>query len=355
MIEKLKNSLDKNTAALIVDPANRRYYTGMNTSNGYIVATADKACFFTDFRYITAAKNKVYKNVSVALIEKRMGETIKEYLAGLGIKTVLFEENYLSYAMADGVKQALPEYEFKGGQKLISSFREIKTADEIAATVEAQKITDASFLHICDYIHENKNKGITEKDIALELEFDMRKKGSGAMPFSIIVASGENSALPHAVPSDRQIREGDFVTMDYGSTFGGYCSDMTRTIAVCHVTDEMKKIYDTVLEAQLTAIKGIKAGIIGKDADSLARDVIVNTGYGQYFGHSLGHSVGLEVHESPNFSQGYLNPIPENAILSVEPGIYIEGFCGVRIEDLVVVKKDGVEDITGSDKSLIIL
>ncbi len=355
MIEKLKKSLDGTTAVLIVDPANRRYYTGMNTSNGYIVATANKACFFTDFRYITAAKNKVYKNVSVALIEKRMGDTLKEYLAGEGIKTILFEENYLSFAIADGIKQALPEYEFKGGQKLISSFREIKTLEEIEAIKSAQRITDASFLYICDYIRENKNKGITEKDIALELEFDMRKKGSGAMPFSIIVASGENSALPHAVPSDRQIREGDFVTMDYGSSFGGYCSDMTRTVAIGHVTDEMKKIYDTVLDAQMTAINGIKAGIIGKDADTLARDVIVKAGYGEYFGHSLGHSVGLEVHESPNFSQGYTNPIPENAILSVEPGIYIEGFCGVRIEDLVVVKQDGVEDITGSDKSLIIL
>lgn len=355
MIEKLKNTLDKNTAVLIVDPANRRYYTGMNTSNGYIVATAEKACFFTDFRYITAAKNKVYKNVSVGLIEKRMAETIKEYLAGLDIKTVIFEENYLSFAIADGLKKALPEYEFVGGQKKISSFREIKTVDEINAIKAAQKITDDSFLFICDYIRSNKNKGITEKDIALELEFDMRRKGSGAMPFSIIVASGPNSALPHAVPSDRVIGEGDFVTMDYGSSFGGYCSDMTRTIAVGHVTDEMKKIYDTVLEAQMTAINGIKAGITGKEADALARDVITAAGYGEYFGHSLGHSVGLEVHESPNFSQGYLEAIPANTVLSVEPGIYIENFCGVRIEDLVVVKEDGVEDITGSDKSLIIL
>lgn len=355
MIEKLMRELDSRTAALITSPSNRYYYTGMKTSAGFLIVTSEKACFFTDFRYITAAKAKVRKGISAALSDRPMITHIKEYLAGTGIKTILFEEGTVSYSMAQGLISALSEYELVGGQHKITAFREIKTPEEMDYIIAAQKITDESFDYICDFIHENWKNGLTEKEVALELEFYERKLGSGAMPFSIICASGLNSACPHAVPCDKKLEPGDFVTMDYGATYEGYCSDMTRTVAIEYVTEDMKKMYDTVLKAQMTALEGIHAGITGKEADSLARDVINAAGYEGYFGHSLGHSVGIDIHESPNFSQGVLTPTPENTVISVEPGVYIEGQFGVRIEDLVIVRKDGVTDITGARKDLLVL
>ncbi|MBQ7014547.1 MAG: aminopeptidase P family protein [Clostridia bacterium] len=356
-IEKLQALLNEKSAFIIVDSKNRRYFTGMETSNGVLVVTKELSVFMTDFRYITAAKTNIKKPTDVVLLSGSHSESVKKFFEEkrLDIKTVYFESGRLSYLQAKAYIDAMPEKEFLNGDSAISSLRQTKDEKEIQYVIEAQKITDKSFLYIQDFIASNWKKGITEKQIAFELEFDMRRNGSGEMPFSIIVASGANGALPHAVPSDKVIEAGDFITIDYGSSFNGYVSDMTRTVAVGHVSEEQEKVYNIVLEAQMKAIAGIKAGITGKEADSIAREVITEAGYGEYFGHSLGHGVGVEVHEAPNFSQMFEKNICENSIMSVEPGIYMEGKFGVRIEDLVVVKNDGVIDITASDKKLIIL
>ena len=356
-IEKLQALLNEKSAFIIVDSKNRRYFTGMETSNGVLVVTKELSVFMTDFRYITAAKTNIKKPTDVVLLSGSHSESVKKFFEEkrLDIKTVYFESGRLSYLQAKAYIDAMPEKEFLNGDSAISSLRQTKDEKEIQYVIESQKITDKSFLYIQDFIASNWKKGITEKQIAFELEFDMRRNGSGEMPFSIIVASGANGALPHAVPSDKVIEAGDFITIDYGSSFNGYVSDMTRTVAVGHVSEEQEKVYNIVLEAQMKAIAGIKAGITGKEADSIARDVITEAGYGEYFGHSLGHGVGVEVHEAPNFSQMFEKNICENSIMSVEPGIYMEGKFGVRIEDLVVVKNDGVIDITASDKKLIIL
>ena len=356
-IEKLQALLNEKSAFIIVDSKNRRYFTGMETSNGVLVVTKELSVFMTDFRYITAAKTNIKKPTDVVLLSGSHSESVKKFFEEkrLDIKTVYFESGRLSYLQAKAYIDAMPEKEFLNGDSAISSLRQTKDEKEIQYVIEAQKITDKSFLYIQDFIASNWKKGITEKQIAFELEFDMRRNGSGEMPFSIIVASGANGALPHAVPSDKVIEAGDFITIDYGSSFNGYVSDMTRTVAVGHVSEEQEKVYNIVLEAQMKAIAGIKAGITGKEADSIAREVITEAGYGEYFGQSLGHGVGVEVHEAPNFSQMFEKNICENSIMSVEPGIYMEGKFGVRIEDLVVVKNDGVIDITASDKKLIIL
>ncbi len=353
--QMLGAKLAEKEAAILVTPENRRYYTSMNTSNGLLVVTRDDAQFFTDFRYITDARERVEKGIKVDLLDGTHANTLKKSLEGRNITRIYFEEKHLNYAQAKAFMDAMPDVEFAEGDALSADLRMIKSDDELDSIKAAQKITDAGYTHILDFVADNFAKGITEKDLAFELEFFMRRSGSGNMPFDIIAASGENTAKPHAVPTDRKLREGDFVTLDFGSTFNGYCSDMTRTFAIGYVTDEMENIYNTVAEAQKKAIEGIHAGMTGTACDALARDVIKAAGYGEYFGHSLGHSVGLQVHEAPNFSPAYIKPIPAGTILSVEPGIYIADQFGVRIEDLVIVREDGVEDITGSDKHLTVI
>lgn len=354
-IEKLSAKLNRGEAIMLLRPENRRYFTGMTTSNGLLLVTNENAWFFTDFRYIIAAKSIVKSPIEVALFEGGHSATVKKTIESLPykIERIYFEDTYLSYAAAKAFIDNIPNVEFVAGEALVSILRKEKTEEEIAVIKEAQNITDAAFSDILDYIASNKNKGITEKDIAFELEFNMRRRGACGLAFETIVASGINGACCHAVPSDKQIASGEMITMDFGACFDGYMSDMTRTVAVGEISEDKEKIYNIVLEAQLNAINNIKAGLTGKQCDAFARDVITNAGYGNDFGHSLGHGVGLEVHEGPNFSAMNEGIINVNAIMSVEPGIYLENNCGVRIEDLVVVKEDGVIDLTQSPKQLI--
>ena len=354
-IENLQKNLKSDEAAIIIKPENRRYYTGMNTSNGLVLVTTEEMYFFTDFRYILAAKKFIPSCIKSALFEISMTNTIKNYLSKTKCKKILFEENFVTHSMMTGFLDILGDFEFINGENTISDLRIVKSEDELDSIRQAQKITDDAFLYIIDFISSKWKNGLTEKEIALELEFQMRRIGSGVMPFSIILASGENSALPHAVPGDKRILEGDFVTMDFGATVNDYASDMTRTIAIHHVSDKQTLIYEIVKTAQEKALSYIKAGVTGVDVDGIARDYIKSQGYGEFFGHSLGHGVGLNIHEMPSFSMSYSGIIPENSVMSVEPGIYIENEFGVRIEDLIAVKKDGLENFTKSEKNLIIL
>ena len=236
-------------------------------------------------------------------------------------------------------------------QDIVSQLRSVKTEEEISLIKQAQKLTDDAFKFILNKI----KVGISEKEIALQLEFFMRERGSEGVSFDFIVVSGKNSSLPHGVPTDKKIEKGDFVTMDFGGVVAGYRSDMTRTVAVGEVTAKQSEVYNTVLKAQTAALKSIKAGVVCRDIDKIARDIISDCGYADCFGHGLGHSVGLEIHESPAFNTRDTTVLKAGTVITVEPGIYIENEFGVRIEDMVAVTEKGCENLTHSPKELIIL
>ena len=233
----------------------------------------------------------------------------------------------------------------------INGFRGTKEAWEIELMLKAQAITDKAFAEVLTRI----KPGMTELELQAELIYCMYKNGGTGLAFDPIVVSGPNTSLPHGVAGERVIREGDFVTMDFGASYQGYCSDMTRTVAVGYATEEMKEVYGTVLKAQETAIAATKSGIPGREIDAVARKVITDAGYGEYFGHGYGHSLGLEIHEGPNVNTGNPEPMPAGAVCSAEPGIYLPGKFGVRIEDVTIITEDGVIDITKSPKNLIIV
>ena len=354
-IEKLMKALPEGAdAALITSDVNRRYFTGLESSAGTLVAFRDAAYFIIDFRYIEVAKATV--TGAEVLLQDKLYEQIGALLKKHGAKTVTIETDYVTVGALGMYRTRLPEYEFLTDATLndeILSMRSLKDESEIAAISKAQSITDASFLEILDFIKPGK----TEKEIAAYLEYCMRRLGADGLAFETIAASGPNSAKPHAVPSDRPLQQGDFFTMDYGALWGGYCSDMTRTVAIGEPTDEMRKVYDTVLAAQLLGIEKAVEGASCRAVDAAARELIYNAGYEGCFGHSLGHSVGIEIHEMPGFSPSIApeTTCKQGMVITVEPGIYLEGRFGVRIEDMVWFAPDGTKDLTNSPKELIIL
>ncbi len=354
--QKLLSKLPENAAYVSFRPENRRYLTGITSSNGMVLICEEKQVFYTDFRYITMARKDIRPGYSVELLEKSFSATLSEELPN-SVKTVYFEDEFLTYKEFRTIADALSDrFTLVGDEKVLSDLRMIKSELEIEKIVTAQSFTDKAFAHICDFIASNWNKGdLTEQRVATEIDYAMKCAGASNPSFDTIVAAGENGAKPHAVPSERVIRAGDLITMDFGSVYDGYCSDMTRTVAVGHVSDHQREIYEIVLAAQQNALQHLKAGMTGKEIDALARNVIVDRGYGDAFGHSLGHGVGLMIHEAPNFSSKYEGIIPANSVMSVEPGIYLADDCGVRIEDLVVVLEGGCRNITASPKELIIL
>ncbi len=351
-IEKISSALGCCEAALFTSDTARRYLTGFGSSAGAVVVTADSAYFFIDFRYIEMAQKTVTSCKTVLM--KRFGEQLPEFLRENGIKKLFVETSRISVDEFFAWKKRLGDIEVTDSDRidtLLGDMRSVKDTAEIESITQAQKITDMGFAHILDFI----KVGRTEREIALELEFFMRKLGSEGTAFDFIAVSGENSSLPHGVPTDRKIRSGDFITLDFGAVVNGYRSDMTRTVAVGDVSKEQKKVYDTVLRAQVSALEFLKAGVLGCDADKVARDIITNAGYGDCFGHSLGHSVGIEIHESPNCSPTCKTPLLCGTIMTVEPGIYIAGKFGVRIEDMVIIEENGIHNFTQSPKELIVL
>ncbi len=353
---RLLEKLPQNSAYVVLRPENRRYLTGITSSNGMLLVCPQKQVFYTDFRYITMARNDIRAGYEVSLLNKTFAATLLEDLPE-EIEKVYFEDEFLTFKEYRAFSEVLSsKFELIGDEAVLADLRMIKTEDEIQKVVIAQSYTDKAFSHICEFISSRWKKGdLTEERIATEIDYAMKCAGAANPSFDTIVAAGENGAKPHAVPSSRVIREGDMITMDFGSVYDGYCSDMTRTVGVGFVTDHQREIYETVLSAQINALENLHAGMTGKEIDSLARDVIASKGYGESFGHSLGHGVGLMIHESPNFSPRSEGVIPVNSIMSVEPGIYLADDCGVRIEDLVVVLSDGCRNLTKSPKDLILL
>ncbi|MEK3890762.1 M24 family metallopeptidase [Bacillus sp. FSL K6-3431] len=334
---------------LITSTYNRRYITNFTGTAGVALISRDKALFITDFRYTEqAAKQATDFDIiqHIGSISKEVAKHVKE----LGIKKLGFEQDYMSYSLWNAYKEAV-ETEFVPISNLLENMRLIKSAQELSIIKEAADIADAAFKHILDFI----KPGLTELEVANELEFFMRKSGAESSSFDIIVASGTRSALPHGVASDKIIETGDFITMDYGALHKGYVSDITRTIAVGEPSEKLKEIYSVVLEAQLRGMDQIQPGMTGMEADAIARDYIAEKGYGEYFGHSLGHGIGLEVHEGPGLSTRSETKLEPGMVVTVEPGIYLPGIGGVRIEDDTVITETGNETLTHSTKDLIIL
>lgn len=351
-ILKIQQKLCTDEAFIVFYGPNRFYLTGFNSSAGAVLITPKSASFIIDFRYFEKAK-KVVKSCNVILSDK-IWQQITEILKADKIKTLYVENRTLSLSEFSALKKQLGGFKISEDTTLddyIYLLRSVKSESELSLMRKAQVLTDEAFEYILDYIRPGK----TEKAIALELEFYMRRHGSEGVAFDSIVVSGENSSLPHGTPGDREVGQGDFITMDFGAVIGGYCADMTRTVAIGEVSDKQMLVYNTVLNAQLEAMKHIKAGAVCKEIDAVARNLIDNNGFEGCFGHSLGHSLGIEVHEAPGFNLRDNTALESGMVLSVEPGIYLENEFGVRIEDVICVTNDGFENLTKSPKELIIL
>lgn len=352
-LELLKNRLAENEGVLILSEENRFYLTGFHSSNGFCLITREKSIFATDFRYIEAAL-KTVKYFTVTEEKGRRISLLSEILGQNKIKKLILEADYVSVGLFNTYKRELDGIEIVADgkiDKLIRDFRKVKTDEEVKYIATASSISDKAFSELLPFIKE----GITEKELAARLEYLLKINGGDGLAFETIAVSGENSSKPHGVPSDRRIRKGDFITLDFGATYKGYCSDITRTVALGYVTDEMKKVYDTVHKAQTEALKHIRTGAICKDVDAVARNIIAFAGYGDSFGHGLGHSLGIEIHESPALSPSCDEVLCENTVVTCEPGIYLAGKFGVRIEDTVLVTKDGCKPLNQVTKELIIL
>lgn len=350
-LDRLREKFGKHEidGLLITSTYNRRYITNFTGTAGVALVSANKALFITDFRYTEQAE----KQAADFDIIQHTGSIIKEvakHVKELGIKKLGFEQDHMAYSLWSSYEKEV-EAELVPVSNLMEQMRLIKTEQEISIIKEAADIADAAFKHILDYI----KPGLTELEVANELEFFMRKSGAISSSFDIIVASGARSALPHGVASDKVIEKGDFITMDYGALHKGYVSDITRTIAVGEPSSQLKEIYNLVLESQLRAMDQIKPGMTGIEADAIARDYITEKGFGENFGHSLGHGIGLEVHEGPGLSFRSETKLEPGMVVTVEPGIYLPGIGGVRIEDDTLITETGNETLTHSTKDLIIL
>ncbi|PRS87038.1 M24 family metallopeptidase [Bacillus velezensis] len=351
-LEKLRNlfgQLDID-GMLVTSSANLQYMTGFTGSSGLAVISKERAAFITDFRYTEQAKRQV-KGFDIIEHGGSLIQTAADTILEYGIKKLGFEQNSMTYGTYASYQAVLQEAEMVPVADSVEKLRLIKSSEEIKILEEAAKIADDAFEHILTFI----KPGISEISVANELEFYMRRQGADGSSFDMIVASGVRSSLPHGVASGKLIEKGDLVTLDFGAYYKGYCSDITRTVAVGEPSDKLKEIYQVVYDAQALGVLHIKPGMTGKEADALTRDHITAKGYGQYFGHSTGHGFGMEVHESPGLSFRSSAVLEPGMAVTVEPGIYIPEVGGARIEDDIIITDDGNRTITHSPKELIIL
>jgi len=344
----MKRNLD---AALITKRENYFYMSGFSGTSAHLLITQDDAYLITDFRYTEQAEKEapLYK-----IVQHQQGSlvtTIFDIIKKTGINSLGFEESNLTYEKYSEYKERLDVVDFVPLRGLVEELRIIKDQEELDMLKKSVEIADNAFKHILSYI----KPGIREIEIAAEIEYFMKKNGATGASFDTIVASGIRSSMPHGVASEKKLQLGEPVTMDYGALYGGYCSDITRTVFLGKPSPELIKIYNVVLKAQLESLEQAHKGRLGKDVDLVAREIILKTGYGDYFGHGLGHGVGLEIHEEPRFSPSG-NRIMENGmVVTVEPGIYISGIGGVRIEDMIVINDNSPIILTGAKKDMIIL
>ncbi|MGG1313597.1 M24 family metallopeptidase [Cohnella laeviribosi] len=351
-VAKLRSLLkERNEQALLVTNAvNRRYLSGFTGTSGAVLVTEDKAVLLTDFRYRIQAGQQA---AGFEIVEHGpdVNESVAELLRQWGVSRLLFEDRDVTFAAYAAMKEKLRPVELVAAGAIVERLRIVKDEQEIAVMQEAADLADRAFAHILPFI----KPGVTEASIALELEYFMRKEGATSSSFDTIVASGERSALPHGVAGERKIGSGEFVTLDFGAYYKGYCSDITRTVVVGRPSPKHKEIYDIVLEAQLYALEHLRPGLTGKEGDALTRDIITRYGYGDHFGHGTGHGLGMEIHEAPRLSRTDDTVLTPGMVVTVEPGIYLPGFGGVRIEDDIVLTDAGIKILTHSPKELIVL
>lgn len=351
-LEKYRTLLGKEMDGLLLTSRYSRHYGAQfDIAEGVAFITKEAALYFTDSRYIESAQNNI-KGYDVIEMNRAnpYNKLINDAIAQHGVEKLGYEERYMTVAELRGFEAALHAQLLPVSSKL-DPFRAVKESWELERLRKAQEITDKAFGEVLGRI----KTGMTEKQLQAELIYCLYKNGGEGLSFDPIVVSGPNTSLPHGVAGDRVICSGDFITMDFGAMYGGYCADMTRTVAVGWVTEEMRKVYDTVLAAQEAGISVSKTGVTGREIDGAARQVITDAGYGEYFGHGYGHCIGMECHEMPSCSPSGNVPMEEGMISSAEPGIYLPGKFGVRIEDLVIFTADGCENITRSPKNLIIV
>lgn len=339
-------------AAIISDKLNQYYLSGFDYDDGYVLVTKGQSYLLTDFRYLEAAKAQATGETVVLTPAHGHLTEISSLLAENGCKTVAVEDYALSCFAFSRFEEKLSDYKLQAGaSKILGDLRLYKDEEELAAIARAQSVTDAAFAHILGTLHPD----MTEVDVALELEFFMRKNGADGLAFDTIAVSGSASALPHGVPRRCKLERG-FLTVDFGARVGGYCSDMTRTVVLGKADAEIKKLYNTVLSAQKAALELAAEGVSCAAMDKVARDLINNAGYEGCFGHSLGHGVGMFIHENPRLAS---SAAPEEVlrrghVVTVEPGIYMEGKYGCRIEDMIAVTPNGkIQNFTKSPKELI--
>lgn len=352
-VERIREKLiggDAQKALMVYSERNRRYFTGFPSDAGALLITAEEAYLLQDFRYEEAA-GYTAKNCTVVGFTDFKAK-LCELLEKHGVKQVYLEVNKLSVADARSFEKLFQEHGMEAvlDETLDNAIRDqrmIKSPEEVQKIEDAQAITDAAFQHILPYIKE----GVTERELALEIEFFMRHQGAEAVAFELIVAAGKSGSQCHAVPGQNQVHRGDFITMDTGAMLDGYHSDMTRTVALGKVSDEQRRVYETVLQAQLAVIDAVKPGMLCCDVDKVARDIIEKD-YPGTFGHGLGHGVGFEIHEWPAFSHRDKTPCAPGMVITDEPGIYLPAQFGVRIEDMLLVTEDGCRSLTKSPKEL---
>ena len=336
---------------LLTSRYSRHYGAEYDIAEGVAIVAKEGCRYFTDSRYMECAEKNL-KGFDVRMVDRSRNyfRCINDAIADFGVTTLGYEEDYLTVAEFRGYEKNL-NAKLMPFNKPISDFRASKEEWELDLMKKAQQITDQAFTEVLPRI----KVGMSELELQAELIYCMYKNGGTGLAFDPIVVSGPNTSLPHGVAGERRIQTGDFVTMDFGASYMGYCADMTRTVAVGFATEEMKKVYSIVLEAQTAAIAETKAGVTGAFVDGIARKVIENANYGEYFGHGYGHSLGLEIHENPNMNTRNHEPLPLHAVCSAEPGIYLPGKFGVRIEDVTILTQNSAIDITASPKNRIIV
>ena len=350
-IQKLQAKMPEKAAAIIEADFNRRYLTGFESSLGFLIVTKNDAVFLTDSRYIEKAQ-KTVANASVK--EYFTLESVRDELNKTGAETVYLQSETTTVANAEKYRRLFDKQTLEFGSFLdsaLNDIRSVKDDDEIEKIVAAQIIAEKAFEHILSFV----KAGMTEKTVQLELDYYMLSHGAEALSFDTICVSGKNSSMPHGVPTDKKLESGDFLTLDFGATVDGYHSDMTRTFAIGKVNSEQRKVYETVLSAQTAVIDGVRDGMPSRTADALARDIIKEAGYGDFFRHGTGHGVGIEIHEFPALSEKCDAVLKTGMIVTAEPGIYLPDRFGVRIEDMILITENGCRNLTNAPKELIIV
>ena len=339
----------KTDAFLVSQPDNLYYLSGCEGLEGYLLITAQSSIIVTDFRYIEQAERQS-PDCEIFRITGKMSEWLPHLLQDKNLHHLGFESQHLSYSAYQQISEIIEKSQMSikliSTSNVVESLRVVKDKEEIALISQAAKITDASLKHVSNILHA----GITEKELAWEIEKYMRENGSQTVPFELIVAAGPNAALPHARPSDYVIHAGEPIVVDIGSKYKFYGSDLTRTFVVGQPDAKFREVYDTVLKAQIAAISRIEAGMTGAAADDIARDIIAQAGYGETFGHSLGHGIGLVTHENPRVGMNSNDVLTDGMVFTIEPGIYVSGWGGVRIEDDVIMEKGRLRVISSAEK-----